>query len=105
MPYGMVFALAVMATIMAVPIVAILTSHMRAVLELKLQHRMQGGSASEAVEALRREMAELRDTSTRFDVSFDTALQRMEERMSTLEQRVSRADKATPEAVNINRQA
>ncbi len=100
---GMVFALAVMGIIMAVPIVAILTSHWRAVLELKLQHRAQGGNASEAIEALRREMAELRDTSTRFDVSFDTALQRMEDRMSAIEQRVSRADQASPEVLNLSR--
>jgi hypothetical protein len=103
MPYGMVFTLAVMAIIMAVPIVAILTSHWRAVLELKLQHRTQGGTASDAIEALRREMAELRDTSTRFDVSFDTALQRMDDRMAALEQRVGRAAQASPEVQSLHR--
>ena len=34
-----------------------------------------------AVEALRQEVAGLRDTTTRYDMSFDTALQRLESRI------------------------
>jgi hypothetical protein len=40
-----------------------------------------------AIEALRRELHELRDTATRFDMSFDTALQRLEARMAGIENR------------------
>ena len=38
-----------------------------------------------AVNALRKEVADLRDTATRYDVSFDTALQRIEGRVGFLE--------------------
>ena len=37
------------------------------------------------VDALRREMAALRETTTRFDMSFDAALARVEERLDSLE--------------------
>jgi hypothetical protein len=38
-----------------------------------------------AVESLRKEVEQLRDTTTRYDLSFDTALQRLEARMGHLE--------------------
>jgi len=38
--------------------------------------------------SLRAELAQLRETTTQYDVSFDTALQRLEARMAHLEQRV-----------------
>ncbi len=41
------------------------------------------------LKALREQIAELRESTTRYDVSFDTALQRIEGRMSAVEQRVS----------------
>lgn len=44
-------------------------------------------TAHDEVESLRRELAELRDTATRYDLSFDAALQRMESRVGHLEQR------------------
>lgn len=37
------------------------------------------------MEALRQEMASLRETTTRFDMSFDAALNRVEQRLNTLE--------------------
>ena len=36
--------------------------------------------------ALRRQMESLRDTTTQYDISFDTALQRMESRVNHIEQ-------------------
>lgn len=44
-------------------------------------------SAHDEVESLRREVSELRDTATRYDLSFDSALQRIESRVGHLEQR------------------
>ena len=58
-------------------------------------------SASEAGElaALRREVQELRDTTTRFDLSFDAALERLERRMDYAEgQQVPAAAPQTPVA-------
>ena len=42
--------------------------------------------------SLRAELAQLRETTTQYDVSFDTALQRLEARMAHLEQRVDPDD-------------
>lgn len=39
--------------------------------------------------ALREEVSALRDTSTQYDLSFDTALQRVEQRISRVEQKPS----------------
>lgn len=44
-------------------------------------------TAHDEVDALRRELSDLRDTATRYDLSFDAALQRMESRVGHLEQR------------------
>ena len=61
-------------------------------MKLALLHR-QSRQASEipikAVEELRREIAALRDTTTQYDMSFDTALQRLESRISHMENQVS----------------
>jgi len=42
----------------------------------------------EAIEQVKRQVAELRDTTTRYDLSFDSALQRIESRVGQLEARV-----------------
>ena len=76
--------------VMSIPIVAIVTSHKRKMMELQLK---QGNAASDSVvdeiRDLKRQIAELRDTTTRYDMSFDTALQRLEGRMNAMEQRQS----------------
>ena len=56
---------------------------------LKVQ-RAQGnvdGDTLKAIEDLRREVTELRDTTTRFDMSFDAAISHLEQRMDYLEHR------------------
>jgi aspartate carbamoyltransferase catalytic subunit len=76
--------------IFGLPIIAILTAHHRKVLEIRHQSRANE-TVLVAVDSLRKEVAELRDTSTRFDLSFDTALQRLESRVEHLENRSSSA--------------
>lgn len=69
-----------------IPLSAIWTSHRRKVLELQLQLRGQGDNNLRAeLEALRQEVRSLRDTSMQYDLSFDTALQRMEQRVERME--------------------
>ena len=60
--------------------------------QLRSQQTTDRGSAHD-IEALRAEVAalraqimELRDTTTQYDLSFDTALQRMERRVEQMEQ-------------------
>ncbi len=76
--------------IMAVPIVAIVSSHKRKILELQLkQGNKTSDSVIEEIRDLKRQITELRDTTTRYDMSFDTALQRLEGRMNAMEQKQS----------------
>ena len=76
--------------VFGIPLSAIWTSHKRKVLELQLQMRGQGDSSVHAeMEALRQEVRSLRDTSTQYDLSFDTALQRMDHRVEAIERRVA----------------
>ncbi|MBM3495213.1 MAG: hypothetical protein FJX72_12960 [Armatimonadetes bacterium] len=85
------------AMIFSVPIVAILTAHHRKVLELKLKLRQTSEhKPSDEIAKLRSEMQDIRDTSTRFDLSFDNMLQRLEGRVERLEvqARVSGGERA-----------
>jgi hypothetical protein len=72
------------------PIIAIVTSHQRKMMEMKLRLGDQRQSApSSELQDLRRAIDELRDTTTRYDISFDAALQRMDSRMNNVEQKLS----------------
>jgi len=57
-----------------------------------------------AVEGLRKEVAELRDLTTRYDLSFDTALQRLESRVGQLEiGRVSGHESPSLQSVGVGK--
>src|SRR5947209_18031870 len=72
--------------IFGIPIIKIWTDHQRKMLEMKLHLRNQGDSGLRAeFDALRQEVRSLRDTSTQYDLSFDAALQRMEQRVERME--------------------
>ena len=75
--------------VFGIPLSAIWTSHRRKMLELQMQMRGPGSSGDlrAEVEALRQEVRSLRDTSTQYDLSFDTALQRMEQRVTGIERK------------------
>lgn len=83
------FVLGIMAIIFSVPIVAIWTEHRRKVMEMQLRAQSAPNEKVESrLQELRREIADLRATSTEYDLSFDSALERMESRIAYLEQRV-----------------
>jgi len=72
--------------VFSIPLVAIVTSHRRQVLEMKLRLHNRGDEALRAtVEQLRAEVRSLQDTTTQYDMSFDSALQRIERRVDSLE--------------------
>ncbi|MGC8669404.1 MAG: hypothetical protein ACP5VE_14960 [Chthonomonadales bacterium] len=72
-----------------IPLAAILTYHHRRVLEMKLKLRDAAGQdVQTGLANLRQELSDLRDTATRYDLSFDAALQRIEARIGRLEHRV-----------------
>ncbi len=97
---GEFIGLTAVVLIFGIPIVAILSGHHQKVLELKLKLK-QGTSQDVANELkdLRQQIVDLRDTTTRYDLSFDAALQRLESRMGSIEQRVSSVENASAREV------
>ena len=76
-----------------IPIIAILTSHQRKMMEMKLRLGEQRPvTSSTELQELKRAIDELRDTTTRYDISFDAALQRMDSRMNNVEQKLTVVD-------------
>jgi hypothetical protein len=75
--------------VFSVPLSAIWTEHLRKVkkMELESRSRMNDEVLAE-IAALHQELQSLRDTTTQYDLSFDTALQNLERRVQVLEQRV-----------------
>jgi exonuclease VII small subunit len=56
----------------------------------RLEHeRLRQEKSDKAFEQLRQELAQVRETSTQYALSFEDALQRIERRLDSLEQRVS----------------
>ena len=76
---------------LGIPFFALWTHHKRKILEieLRLHNPAEVGSGLRAeVEALRQEVRGLRDTTTQYDLSFDSALQRMEGRVEGIDRRI-----------------
>ncbi|HSV75296.1 MAG TPA: hypothetical protein VLH79_16190 [Chthonomonadales bacterium] len=92
-----IMALSIPLVALCIPIVAIVAAHRRKVLELQLLLRGQADEkVMDELRSLRRDLEGLRDTSTRYDVSFDQALQRVESRVAALERRPASAAPAEP---------
>ena len=70
-----------------VPLTVIWTHHQRkmAELQLKLRQGGQDNTLRASVEALREEVRALKDTTMQYDLSFDTALQNIENRVQSME--------------------
>ena len=72
--------------VLSLPFYAIWTYHKRKLEEIKARQRSTIDKVTvEAIAELRKEMAALRDTTTQYDMSFDTALKRLESRMDNVE--------------------
>jgi hypothetical protein len=73
---------------MGIPITAIWTGHLRKMAEIRAQ---QGATLPPDVRTdlteMKRQLNELRETTTRFDMSFDAAVTRLEERVDHIEER------------------
>lgn len=74
--------------VFGLPFSVLWMQHKRKMLELQLRMHTQGdANVTAQLEAMRQELRQLRDTTMQYDLSFDTALQRMESRIETLERR------------------
>ncbi len=72
--------------VLSIPLTLIWGNHKRKLLEMRLRHETQGDLKLQAqIEALRADIQSLRDTSMQYDLSFETALQRVETRVQSLE--------------------
>jgi hypothetical protein len=81
--------LAIILAVLSIPLIAIITEHYRKMVEMKMRMgEPVDRNVLQALGEVKEQLAELRDTTTRYDLSFDTALQRLEGRMNSLEQRV-----------------
>ncbi len=91
MPVGTVVVV-LFAMVFGVGALAILMEHLQKMARIRADARAKANrQLEEALQAIRQEVAELRDTTTRYDLSFDTALQRMEARIARLEQGAGQA--------------
>jgi hypothetical protein len=93
-----------MAGIFSIPIALILTHHKRKMEELR-QNR-EGKMAEEIraeFTAVRAEIQALRDTTMQYDLSFDSALQHLERRMTHVEQRTLRPTEESSQIIEMNR--
>jgi hypothetical protein len=91
-----IIALVGIIAVFGIPIVAILTSHQQKMAKLRSEsHQGADGRVLEELQSLKQQMAELRDTTTRYDMSFDAALQRIESRVGSIEGRVSTLEQNT----------
>ncbi len=91
---AIVGSLVIVGMVLAIPWLAISTYHKRKLEEIRSRQKIEINEETRAaIEALRGEMAALRDTTTQYDVSFDTALNRLDNRMAHLEQRVVRVER------------
>lgn len=73
-------------------------------MEMKL--RLQQGKTNESqaeMDALRREIAALRDTSTQFDVSLSSSVERLEQRMGRVETKQAASSALPDEAQTLGR--
>jgi hypothetical protein len=65
---------------------AIVMEHFQKMAKIRGDQQVRGSrEVMEAIDSLRREVAELRETTTKYDVSFDMALQRLENRVAHVE--------------------
>ncbi|MCW5933438.1 MAG: hypothetical protein KIT45_03950 [Fimbriimonadia bacterium] len=85
-----IIALVAICLIFGPGLLAVWSRHKQKLLELEIQREQARGLASSSnieLETLKQELAELRRTTTEYDLSIDSHLQQMKQRIEFLEQR------------------
>ena len=96
---GDLIGLVAVVMIFMVPIMAIVTSHRKEILEMQMQNGQNDGALRAEVDRLRDELRALRDTTTQYDMSIDHPLQTLDSRVSALEVTTRSAPKAEAQQV------
>lgn len=72
-----------------IPITAMVIKHRKEMMEMELeQRRLSNQEVFKQLEALREEIAQLRETSTQYDMSLQANLENLQERVRYLEQQL-----------------
>ncbi len=97
-------AIVAILAVFGVPVVAIVTEHRRKMAEIKAR-TAQGLSSEVRAELteIKNQLAELRETTTKFDMSMDAAMDRLERRVERMETRTVAATAATEEQQVLSR--
>ncbi len=96
------FAFIIVVAIMAISITAILSESRKAVLIAQMKMRSNDDPQLKAsLDALHAEIRALRDTSMQYDLSFDTALQKIDQRVGFLERRLNQIEESQPQHLTI----
>ncbi|MFN3690668.1 MAG: hypothetical protein ACK4UU_07065 [Fimbriimonadales bacterium] len=72
-----------------IPITAMVIKHRKEMMQLELEkRRLSNQEIAKQIEALRAEIAQLRETSTQYDLSLQANLESLQERVRSLEQQM-----------------
>ena len=86
---GLALIVCLFGSFVFVPITAMVLKHRKEMLQMELERRRLSNQEVVAqIEALRQELAQLRDTSTQYDMSLQANLEALQERVRMLEQQV-----------------
>jgi hypothetical protein len=81
---------------------AIILEHFQKLAKIKAEtHSVGNAEIAQALDSVRREIAELRETTTRYDLSFDSALQRLEGRVANIEQSSRQSSSDSPQTAAL----
>ena len=87
-----------------VMIVRLILKHREKMIAMKY-HQGTAPSIVEEVAALRQEIASLRETTTKYDMTFDSAIDRMEQRLESLERERRAATASVGETESVIRRS
>lgn len=87
----------VIGIIFGVGALAIITEHLQKMAQIRHSHATDESHdrVMQTLAEVQLELKQLRDTTSEYDLSFDTALQRIESRVSHIEQRVQQLEQQT----------
>ncbi|MCS7209290.1 MAG: hypothetical protein NZ874_06930 [Fimbriimonadales bacterium] len=75
-----------------IPITAMVLKHRKEMLQMELEkRRLSNQEVAKQIEALRAEIAQLRETATQYDMSLQANLENLQERVRYLEQQLEQA--------------
>lgn len=84
---GLVAVVCIFGPALIIPIVAMTQKHRKEMAQLELERRRASNQeVIQQIEALRQEIAELRQTTTQYDLSLQANLENLQERVRALEE-------------------